>query len=356
REAAERYGIPKAYGDALELIHDPEVESVHNCTPNDLHYPLNKAVLLANKHLMSEKPLAMSSEQSLELSIIARQNRCISGVSYVYRHFPLISQARQLMAEEVYSRPHHVHGGYLQDWLLYETDYNWRLDPARNGPSRAIADIGSHWCDTLQFVLGRKIVEVFADLQIVHPIRYKQTETKGSTFLDQTFPPGEREMKSLSVTTEDGGNILVRFEDGISGVFTVSQASAGRKNRLFFEIAAHRGSVAWNQEEPNTLWIGLRDSSDQTVIRDPNQLGPAARSMAHYPAGHQEGWPDAMKNLLISFYNAVQKKAYPDDSNGRQAEIEYPFCTIEEGHRTMQIVEAILKSHRTKSWVAVPDL
>jgi predicted dehydrogenase len=341
-EKAKQFGIPKAYGDYDALIHDPEVEAVHNCTRNYLHFPINKAVLEAGKHLLSEKPLAINSEQSYELNELAKKSPGISAVCFNYRHYPLVAEAKEILARECH-KVHFVYGGYVQDWLLYDTDYNWRLDPLQNGASRAIADIGSHWCDTVQYVLGKKITEVFADLKTVHPIR-KKPKHQESTFTSSK----ESEREDVRIHTEDGGSVLVHFEDGTHGVFTVSQVSAGRKNRLYFEIAADTATIAWDQEDPNRLWVGKRDEPNREIVRDPSILSPQAAALSHYPGGHQEGWPDGLKNLFLDFYAAVSER-----KTGKTETGHFSFATIEDGHQLMKLIEAILESHRLRKWVSI---
>lgn len=342
-EKANQFGIRKAYGDYNELINDPEVEVIHNCTPNHLHFPINKAVLLAGKHLLSEKPLAMNSDESAELNELAKKSSGVSGVCFNYRHYPLVAQAREAVAGGEYGKPNLVYGGYVQDWLLYDTDYNWRLNPEHNGASRAIADIGSHWCDTVQHVLGKKIVEVFADLKTVHPVRRKPKD-----HLTTFSTSKEAERVDVKITTEDYGSVLVHFEDGVHGVFTVSQVSAGRKNRLYFEIAAEKATLAWDQEEPNRLWIGQRDEPNRELVRDASLLSPQAAKLVHYPGGHQEGWPDGLKNLFLDFYGAVMRR-----KTGTEQETVSSFATFDDGHRIMRLIDAILESHRAKKWIQI---
>ncbi len=346
-QVAKQFGIPRAYGDFRRLIHDPDVEVIHNCTPNLLHFPINREVLSAGKHLLSEKPLALNSQESSQLAEWAKKSASVSGVCFNYRHYPMIAEARASIAGGECGRVYLVHGGYLQDWLLYDTDYNWRLDPDQSGKSRAIADIGSHWCDTLQHVLGRRIVEVFADLKTVHPVRFKPRGPV-TTFSQSA----EADREEVPIDTEDCGIVMVHFEGGVQGVFTVSQVSAGRKNRLYFEIAAEKASVAWDQEEPNRLWIGKRDGANRELLRDPSLLSEPAASMAHYPGGHQEGWPDGLKNLFIDFYEAVRRRKAGEGETGEGAA---SFATFEDGHRIMLLIEAILESHRTKKWVRLPE-
>lgn len=342
--AARRYGIPRAYGDYRELLRDPEVEAVHNCTPNHLHTEVNLAVLAAGKHLLSEKPLAMASQESAVLAAAAEkaaQAGIVTAVCFNYRHYPLVRQIKAMLASGEHGKVHFVHGSYLQDWLLHDTDWNWRLVNEKNGASRAIADIGSHWSDLVQYILGDQIVEVFAELTTLHPVRHRPA---GEV---QTFGAGgAAERHSVDIDTEDFGTVLVRFAGGARGVFSVSQVSAGRKNRLSFEIAAARATFAWDQEEPNRVWVGRRDQPNAELVRDPSLLLPAAAKLAHFPGGHQEGWPDGLRNLFADFYAAI---------GARQSGAAYEpsFATFADGHRMMQLIEAILASNRAGRWVRV---
>lgn len=339
------YGIPLAYGSYEEMLSNPLIEVIHNCTPNFLHFDINKSAILAGKDLMSEKPLAMNSSESAELVALVEKNEIINGVCFNYRHFPMVMQAKQMVQDTICGQVHLVTGGYLQDWLLYDTDYSWRLEPGKSGPSRAIADIGSHWCDTLQFVLGKQIIEVFADLKTIHPTRKKPITSSTTYAKDED---GEYEV--IDVSTEDCGSVLVHFEDGISGVFTVSQVSAGRKNKLHFEISACESSLYWDQENSNRLWEGKRNRPNIEILRDPALLLPQAAELAHFPGGHQEGWPDGFKNLLIDFYNEVKRKRRQQHIKGNLI-----FASIADGHQIMKIIDAVLESHRTKTWVKIDN-
>ncbi|PZE21068.1 Gfo/Idh/MocA family protein [Paenibacillus xerothermodurans] len=337
KEIADKMNIPRAYASYQEMLADADIQAVHNCTPNSMHFEINRQVLLAGKHLLSEKPLAINSTQSAELVELAAQTDVVSGVSFNYRHYPMVSQIKEMLQAEAQSKINLVYGGYLQDWLLYDTDYSWRLDPEQNGPSRAVADIGSHWCDTVQHVLNKKITEVFADLKIVHPVR-KRPKAKTSTFTAS----GQTEREEVQVSTEDYGSVLVHFEDGVQGVFTVSQVTAGRKNRLHFEIATSRSSFAWDQEKPDQLWVGKREQASQAWFRDPDLLSSKSAELAHYPGGHNEGWPDGLKNLCIDFYKKVLDRQHQSS-----------FATLADGHRNMRIVEAVLQSYQEKKWIRV---
>ncbi len=347
QEAAERkaaeLGIPKAYGDYRDMLRDSEIQVVHNCTPNHLHFAINKEIILAGKHVLSEKPLAMSSEESAELLALAKEHKVVHGVNFNYRQFPIVKQLAAMIKNGELGKVNLVHGSYLQDWLLFETDFNWRLAPEVGGKSRAVADIGSHWCDTVQYVTGKRIVEVFADLATVVPVRKKPASNTATFGAQQAH---EETYEDVPINTEDYASVLVRFEDGTRGVFTVSQVSAGRKNRLSFEINGSQHSAYWNQEEPEKLWMGHRDKANEVLLADPALFSPEAKSSIHHPGGHNEGWPDALKNGMLNFYTFIREGK--DPLNDQAA-----FATFEDGHVSMCITDAILESHEQQKWVKV---
>ncbi|MGM7701596.1 Gfo/Idh/MocA family protein [Pseudalkalibacillus sp. Hm43] len=340
KSVAQHYNIDKAYDNVSDLIQDPDVDVIHNCSSNQLHYPFNRAVLEAGKHLLSEKPLAMNVEESNELLELSKKVGSVSTVCFNYRHFPIVHEMKTQLSTGEHGRMNLVYGGYVQDWCLYETDYSWRMDPEKNGPSRAIADIGSHWCDTIQYVTGQKIVEVFADLKTVHPVRKKPKQEVATFGANQTA-----ETEDVNIGTEDYGSVLVHFNNGMHGVFTVSQVSPGRKNKFYFDITTEHTTFSWDQEKPNRLWIGKRNEANQELVKDPGLLSTGAADLAHYPGGHQEGWPDGLKNLMIDFYSTIE------GNKGRDAS----FATLEDGHRIMLLIEAILESHQTKKWVKISE-
>ncbi|CAH0126135.1 Gfo/Idh/MocA family protein [Peribacillus sp. NPDC101481] len=347
QEAAEKkaaeLGISKAFGDYRDMLKDSEIQVVHNCTPNHLHFTINKEIMLAGKHVVSEKPLAMSSQESAELLALAKENKVVHGVNFNYRQYPIMKQLAAMIKNGELGKVNLVHGSYLQDWLLYETDFNWRLASDVGGKSRAIADIGSHWCDTVQYVTGKRITEVFADLATVIPVRKKQKHN-GSTF--GTEKEENKNYEDVSINTEDYASVLVRFEDGAKGVFTVSQVSAGRKNRLSFEINGSQHSAFWNQEEPEKLWIGHRERPNEILQADPALFLPEAKQAIHHPGGHNEGWPDAMKNMMLNYYSFIREGK---DLLNEQVN----FATFEDGHISMCITDAILESHEQQKWVKV---
>ena len=255
RSKADLLCIKKSYGDYRELLADPEVQVIHNCTPNHLHYQVNKDILAAGKHVISEKPLAMTSEESRELVDLAKKSGLIHDVDFKYRYYPLIQHARQMVLTGEVGDIFTLHGSYLQDWLYLETDWNWRLQPELSGESRAVADVGSHWCDLLQFITGEKITRVMADLRTVHKNRMKPKK-EIETYAGKELTPSDYEPQEIH--TEDYASVFVELSGGAHGVFTVSQVSAGRKNRLSFELDGSRCAVAWDQK------CGLGTEKNQT--------------------------------------------------------------------------------------------
>jgi predicted dehydrogenase len=341
---AASHGIQRAYGDPLALIADDSVEVVHNCSPNHLHAEFNGAVLDASKHLLSEKPLGVTSRETAVLVDAANNRDVITAVCFNYRYYPLVREAKDLIERGEMGTPHLIHGGYLQDWLLYETDWNWRLETTKGGRSRAMADIGSHWLDLVQHITRDPVVEVCAQLSRLHEYR-ERPETAGDTF---TSHGKGRPGLFTAVGTEDYGAALLRFRSGARGAFHVSQVSAGHKNRLFFEVDARRASLAWDQEEPNRLWIGHRDRPNSELVRDPDLLSEQAASLAHYPGGHTEGWGDALRNLMLDFYTAVAAR--------QRSESYAPhLASFADAHQSMRLVEAIVRSDQAGSWERIDD-
>lgn len=334
--------IPRAYGDYRKMLADPEIKVVHNCTPNHLHFAINKDILAAGKHVISEKPLAMNTRESSELVRLAKESGLINAVNFNYRFYPLVQHARAMAAAGELGDVYAVHGSYLQDWLYYNTDWNWRLQPEMSGDSRAVADIGSHWCDLLQFITGLTIVRVMADLRTVHPQRMKPKKTV-ETYAGKVLQPSDYEPQPIN--TEDYASVLFELSNGAHGVFTVSQVSAGRKNRLYYEIDGSKCALSWDQESPNEMWIGYRHKANEHLAKDPSLLHEAAREYAHYPGGHPEAYPDGPKNLFRNVYRAV--------AEGGSIPADPDWSTFLDGHKEVAICEAVLKSNKAKQWVDV---
>jgi predicted dehydrogenase len=332
---AEQLGVPRAYGSYEALIADPDVHVVHNTTPNFLHGPVLTAALARGKHVVSDKPLASTPEEARSLWQAAERAGVVHAVTFNYRGNPLIQQARALVAAGDIGPLHFVHGAYLQDWLLYPTDFSWRLEPDKGGASSAIGDIGSHWCDLVQYVTGLRITEVLADLTTVIKTRYK---ADASTEAFSTQAGASR--TPVSVESEDLAAVLVRFDNGARGSVMVGQVCAGHKNDLWFEVNGHRSSLRWHQERQNELWLGRRDGPNAVLPKDPSLLVPAAQPYARLPGGHQEAWADAFCNVLRDVYASIA------DGGPRSTGRPPVFPTFEDGYRSAAVVAAILESHR----------
>ncbi len=339
--AARNLGLPKAYTGLDAVLADPGVQAVHLAVPNVLHYEFAKRAIGAGKHVMCEKPLAMNAAESAELVELAKGKRLATGVCYNVRFYPLNLESRERIARGDLGRIFSINGSYVQDWLLNETDYNWRVLADQGGQLRAVADIGTHWMDLVGSISGLEIEAVLADLTTVHPIR-RRPKGEVETFSGKLGGP--RETEPVAIITEDYGCILFRYQGGARGSLWVSQVTAGRKNCIRYEIAGSNGALAWDSQSPNELWIGHRDRPNESLIRDPALVGPLARGYVNYPGGHNEGFPDAFKQCFRSFYSYIAANDYSAPPL---------FPTFAQGHREVVLCDAILKSHRQQSWVNV---
>jgi predicted dehydrogenase len=339
RRAAEEMGIPRGYESYDDLLADPEAQVVHITTPNHLHFEQAKAALEAGKHVFCEKPLAITSQETAELVDLAEGTDVVAGVNYNLRFYPLNIEARDVVRRRELGEVTSIVGSYVQDWLLYPTDYNWRVLPEKAGKLRAVADIGTHWLDLVQRITGLKVQAVLADLQTVHETRQRPIG-EVETFAGKLKK--EEATETIDIETEDAGAILLRFENGVRGSLWVSQTTAGRKNCLRYEIAGSDRALAWNSEVPNELWIGHRDRANERLHRDPALLSEAAQAYATYPGGHNEGYDDTFKQSFKAFYSTVAA----GDLRGPK-----PFATFVDGHEEVVLCEAILESHQERRWV-----
>ncbi len=344
QRATATLGLERAYASVDDLLSDPDVASVHLASPNRLHHDHVMAALAAGKHVICEKPLAMTSAQTAALVAASKARpRQMAAVNYNLRFYPLSLQARALVRSGTIGNVLHVHGSYVQDWLLYPTDFNWRVLRSEGGELRAVGDIGTHWLDLVAFVTGLEVEAVMADLMTVHETRLRPPSGLVETFSGKKDqPPADRE--PVAIDTEDFGAIVLRFKGGARGVLTVSQVTAGRKNCLRYEIAGASKALYFNSEAPNSLWIGERAEANRELMRDPSLLDPEAARFASYPGGHNEGFPDTFKQV----YRAV----YTDVLNGARS-AEPLYATFEDGHQEVRVCEAIAKSHRERRWVTV---
>jgi predicted dehydrogenase len=339
KAACEAMHLPRAYQSLEELAADASVQVVHLCTPNHLHFQEASQLLRAGKHVLCEKPLSLDSRESAALVSLLRETGLAGGVTYNLRYYPLCQEARALIRNGTIGQVKLVHGSFLQDWLLFPTDWNWRLEAKLGGELRAVSDIGTHWLDLVTWLTDSRVAELCADLATVLPTR-KRPKGRVETFQKA----GRVETEEVMITTDDYASVLLHFENEASGVMTVSQVSPGRKARLWFEIDGTTGSLVFDSESPNNLWIGRRDRACEVLPKDPSLQTPESRGYAVYPAGHPEGYPDTFVQLFKDFYGYIAK-----------GDLKAPrtFPTFQSGHDELVLCEAIAESAQKKGWVSV---
>jgi predicted dehydrogenase len=338
-ERAERLSVDRAYASLDELLNDERVEVVHVTSPNHLHHPQVKEILAAGRNVVCEKPLAVTAAESSELVELAARSGKISAVNFNIRFYPLNQHLRGFVAEGGLGDVRLVSGRYFQDWLLMDTDWNWRLEPDRGGALRAVGDIGSHWLDLTSFVTGLHVAEVMADLATFITLRQQPTGPVETFSLERAANTVER-----PIQTEDVATILLRYHGGARGVMAVSQISPGRKNSLQYEIDGSRAAAAWDSESPDQLWIGRRDKPSEILPRDAALMNDSGRAAAALPAGHVEGFADT--------FAALFRAIYADVAQGAMSE-RPPYATFGDGHEEMLIGEAIARSARSGHWEAM---
>lgn len=339
KQFGESIGVEHTTGDYRTLLKDAAIQAVHVLTPNALHHPMCKAALEAGKHVLCEKPFTMTSGEARELVDLAANKKLANCLQHNLRYYPVVQQIRRMIEAGDLGEILIVQGTYSQDWLLYDTDWNWRIESKSNGALRAMGDIGSHWMDMIQHLTGLPITEVCAELETFHKTRKKP---KGSveTFTGKTLRP--EDYQAVPIDTEDFGAVLLHLGGRARGAFTVSQMSAGRKNMFTFDIYGTKSGVSWNQERPEELWIGQRNAPNGVIVKDPSLLYPKAAAFADLPGGHSEGYDDSHKQVFKRFYAKVADAS---------AEVDYP--TFEDGLRGMHLLEKVLESSKKRGWVSV---
>ena len=342
-DAAQRlgagFGVPLMKADYREVLRDRTIDAVHVCTPNAQHYSMTKDALETGKHVLCEKPITTAVREAEELVSLAAKQGLRNCVCHNLRYYPMVQQMRQLREAGELGEILVVQGTYSQDWLLYDTDWNWRADSKVSGPSRCMADIGSHWFDLAEHLTGLRVTSLCADLQTFHRTR-KRPKYSVETFANKLMGP--EDYIETPVDTEDFGAVIFRMGTRTRGCMSASQVSAGRKNGFRMEIYGSRSSVAWNQERPDELWVGHRDSGNALFVKDPSLLLPGARGFADLPGGHSEGYDDTFKQVFRRFYASI----------GSSGTAEYPQFV--DGLRQLKILDAVLESHRARKWVDVP--
>jgi predicted dehydrogenase len=340
RAKAEAAGLPRAYESVEALAADPQVDVIHIASPNHAHAHQVRTALDAGKHVVCEKPLALNSADTADMVVRAEAGGLVNAVCFNVRFYPAIHQARALVVAGSIGTPRFITGSYHQDWLLLETDWNWRLQPEQAGRLRAVADIGSHWLDLTSFVSGTRVTEVMADLHTLVPVR-RHPAGPVETFaaVTETEDLVEEEMRS-----DDAAGILLRYEDGARGAVTISQVSAGQKNAVRYEIAGSDSALRWSSPRPDDLFIGHRGRASEILSRDPALFAPEAARLIAYPGGHVEGFPDTFRALF--------SRVYADVAAGAPSAVPaYP--TFADGHDVTLVTDAIAKSHDAQRWTTV---
>ncbi|MEU6264500.1 Gfo/Idh/MocA family protein [Saccharopolyspora shandongensis] len=332
QQVAAGWGVV-AYQDLAEVLADDRVDVVHVCTPNATHAPFAEAALRAGKHVICEKPLGISTAEAERMTAAAAESGLVAAVPFVYRYHPVVREIRARRQAGEFGAWNLLHGSYLQDWMLSPDASSWRVDPWLGGPSRAFADIGSHWCDLVQWVSGETFTDVLAELSIVVPTR---PAAAGPTFAGPTEVTGDR----VEVSTEDSAALLLRTAAGVLGSATISQVAAGRKNRLWFELDGALGSAVFDQEEPERIWLGGADGN-RILVRDPEHGSPEQRRLSKLPAGHAQGYAQCFEAFVADTYAAI-------DGGSPEG-----LPTFEDGLRSARLVDAVLRSARNRSWTKV---
>jgi predicted dehydrogenase len=339
RRLADQFSVKRVEADYRKVLEDPSIDAVHICTPNAQHYPMAVEALEAGKHVVCEKPLATTVDEARALVAAAEKAGRRDCLNHNLRYYPLVQQIRQLREAGELGDILVAQGTYSQDWLLYDTDYNWRVEEKDGGALRCMADIGSHWFDMVEHLTGQRVTSLCADLHTFHKTR-KKPKRAVETFAGKTLQPGDYD--EVPITTDDYGGVVFRMGTA-HGSMTASQVSGGRKNRLSIEVYGTKGSAAWDQEKPNELWLGHRNSNNQIIVKDPSLLMPGAQSYADLPGGHGEGYGDTFKQVFRRFYASLDKP---------EAKAEYP--TFRDGLRQLQIMQAEMESQKSRAWVDLP--
>lgn len=342
RALAAQLRIGRSYDDLDDLLADPDVGVVHVTSPNDVHAEQVTAALEAGRHVVCEKPLGLTSKETADLVDLASRTGLVNAVCFNVRYAPQVHNAAGLVREGAIGRPRLVHGSYLQDWLLLETDWNWRLVSSRQGGLRAVADIGSHWFDLVRFVTGLQVEEVLADLHTFVTERDHPLGEVG-TFGASSVAAGTERVRE-PMASDDAAGLLLRLAEGARGVCTVSQVAAGRKNRLSFEVDGSESALAWTSEDPEYLWVGHRGRPNEVVQTDASLMSALGARVTGYPAGHVEGYPDTFKALFAAVYEDVLA--------GRPSE-QPCYPTFVDGHDAVLVCEAVAESARTGTWAPV---
>lgn len=338
---AAEMGVAKAYADLDDLLADDSVDVVHVTSPNHAHYAQVVAVLRAGKHVICEKPLAMTSAESAEMVEVARASGKVAAVCYNIRFYALNQQAHGMVAAGDLGDIRFISGHYHQDWLAKNTDWNWRLIAEQGGALRSVSDIGTHWVDLTSFVTGLKAEAVMAEL---------------ATFIDSrerpigpvaTFSASKGNTETVPITTDDAAMVMIRYPNGARGVMSTSQINMGRKNSLQWDVAGASASAAWDSETPDHLFVGHRDRANEALMRDFTLMNSNGVAAASLPPGHVEGFADSFFNFFRAVYADVEVGSRQEGST---------WATFEDGHYEMRFCDAVVMSAREERWVRLDEV
>lgn len=342
QEKADRLYVPKGYDDYKEMIDNEALDCVHICTPNSMHYEMAMYAMGKGIHVICEKPMTVTLQQAKELRDYAKTKKLIGAVNFTLRMYPQVVQMKEMVKNGEVGRIFSVHGVYLQDWLFFDTDWSWRLEPELSGNTRAMSDIGSHWIDMVETIIGQKAMEVFADFETFHKTRKKPLK-EVATYSGMALRPEDYE--ETKIDTEDYCSVLFHFDGGAKAAVTISQVYAGRKNQQIISISGSKCSLHWDSEDSNELWVGRRDAFNQKVTKDPSILAEETKKVISYPGGHVEGYPDTFKQNFHKIYQAI----------GEELSTQYDFATFEDGYREMLVNEKVFESAKSRQWVSVQE-
>ncbi len=341
-EKAETLCIPNGYNDYKKMIDEQNLDCIHICTPNSTHFEIAMYAMEKGVNVVCEKPMTCTVEEARTLRDYAEKNNIISAINFNARFYPMVYQMKQMVLSGEVGNIYTIHGGYLQDWLYFDTDYNWRLKPEHSGKSRAFADIGSHWIDTVEYITGSKVTEVFADFSTFHKNRKKPLKPI-ETYSGMALKP--EDYKEVPIETEDFATVIFHFENGSVGSCNISQVYAGRKNQIVVSVAGSKCSMHWDSEDSNSVWIGKRECANGQLVKDPSILSDKTKGIISYPGGHVEGFPDTFKQNFKQIYGAIEAKS----SKG------FDFADFSAGVREMEICDKIVQSAKERRWVSLEN-